>query len=120
SIGKAVRRGANSAADEAGGFAQRLRNFFNVDLSDKGASMMNSLAAGIRAAAGGPISAALWAMNQISGLMQNSPAKWGPFSGKGYMLIRGQITMNDFAKGIRDAAPNAIGSTLKEIGRAHV
>src|SRR5690606_11038774 len=66
SIGKAVRRGANRAADEAGGFAQRLRNFFNVDLSDKGASMMTSLAAGIRAAAGGPISAALWAMNQIS------------------------------------------------------
>src|SRR5690606_25777469 len=75
------------------------------------------LAAGIRAAASGPINAALWAMNQISGLMQNSPAKWGPFSGKGYTLIRGQITMNDFAKGIRDAAPNAVGSTLRAMAR---
>lgn len=112
-LGKAIRRGASRAAEEASGFANRLKGFFDVDLSSKGASMMNSLASGIRAAAGGPISAALWAMQQVSGLMQNSPAKWGPFSGKGYTLIRGQVTMNDFARGIRDAAPNAIGSTLK-------
>src|SRR5690606_41628311 len=76
SIGKEIRSGSTRAARQASGFAQRLRNFFSVDMSDKGASMMNSLAAGIRAAASGPINAALWAMNQIAGLMQNSPAKW--------------------------------------------
>src|SRR5690606_9115801 len=113
SIGKEIRSGSNRAANEARGFAQRLQNFFNVDLSGKGASMMNSLPPVIRAAAAGPISAGLWDMSQISGSMQNAPSKWGPFSRKGYTLIRGQITMNVFARGIREAAPNAIGSTLK-------
>src|SRR5690606_16542949 len=35
-LAKAVRRGANRAAEAASGFANRIQNFFSIDLSGKG------------------------------------------------------------------------------------
>src|SRR5690606_22578282 len=108
-----VRNGSSRAANAASDFASKLASYFNVDLSGKGAAMMNSLAIGIRGAMSGPAGAMAEAMSLIAGYMQNSPAKWGPFSGRGYTLIRGQITMDDFATGIKNATPHVTDATAR-------
>src|SRR5690606_13471013 len=41
----------------------------------------------------------------VRGALPNSPAKYGPLSGKGYPLILGRNVSNFVARGIRDATP---------------
>lgn len=41
-------------------------------------------------------------MSDLRGLFPFSPAKWGPFSGKGYTTYSGRALMEDFGNGIMD------------------
>jgi phage-related protein len=56
-----------------------------------------------------------WVIGQVKGVVQSirnffpfSPAKTGPFSGKGYTTYSGRALIKDWAKGIEDEAPTAI------------
>lgn len=47
-------------------------------------------------------------LNSVSGLFPHSPAKFGPFSGKGYTLYSGRALIEDWAKGITEGTPEAV------------
>ncbi len=79
---------------------------------------INSKIAGIRAAASAAAAAA-------RGFFPGSPAKEGPFSGRGYILFSGQALSRDFAAGIRsqirvaaaasDQLARAVGANLNSV-----
>lgn len=54
-------------------------------------------------------------LERIRAAFPFSPAKWGPFSGRGYTLYSGQALIRDFAKGIRSqngVVDEALSDTL--------
>jgi len=65
----------------------------------------------------GPLgNAASKLMEWVSDFLPSSPAKKGPFSGRGWTPYRGQALAEGFASGIASGAPAAIGSTEAMMG----
>lgn len=115
---KGVSKGVSSAVSAAAALPGRIRAAISMDLFGSGTSAMNSFAAGIRSAAAGAKAAAAAAMRAVRGLFGSSPAKEGPFSGRGWTLYSGLALIDDFAKGISKAAPGAtraINSAMSKI-----
>lgn len=57
-------------------------------------------------------------VNMIAGWLPGSPAKRGPFSGKGYVLLRGERISEDLAQGIMNTAgqaQKALSSMVSEL-----
>jgi phage-related protein len=75
-----------------------------------GRAMMQGLIDGIKGMGQSVINAALGVVNSVRNLLPFSPAKTGPFSGKGYTLYSGRALMEDWAKGIEQGASAAIGA----------
>ena len=77
-----------------------VTEFFNG-----GKALVNGLADGIRSAVSSGVlgRAASSAMSVVSAYIPHSPAKKGPFSGKGWTLYSGEAIVNDLAKGMRRA-----------------
>lgn len=77
-----------------------VTEFFNG-----GRAIVNGLADGIRSAVSSGVlgRAASSAMSVVSAYIPHSPAKKGPFSGKGWTLYSGEAIVNDLAKGMRRA-----------------
>ena len=77
-----------------------VTEFFNG-----GRALVNGLADGIRSAVSSGVlgRAASSAMSVVSAYIPHSPAKKGPFSGKGWTLYSGEAIVNDLAKGMRRA-----------------
>lgn len=77
-----------------------VTEFFNG-----GRALVNGLADGIRNAVSSGVlgRAASSAMSVVSAYIPHSPAKKGPFSGKGWTLYSGEAIVNDLAKGMRRA-----------------
>lgn len=69
-------------------------------LYNVGKSIMEGLANGIKAAADVPKKAMEGALNKLKNLLPRSPAKEGPFSGKGWTLYSGQSIMDGLSEGI--------------------
>jgi phage-related protein len=77
-------------------------------LFNSGRAMMQGLVDGIKSMAQTVVNQALSVVKQVRDLLPFSPAKTGPFSGKGYTLYSGQALMEDWAKGIEEGAPSAV------------
>ena len=77
-----------------------VTEFFNG-----GRALVNGLADGIRSAVSSGVlgRAASSAMSVVSAYIPHSPAKKGPFSGKGWTLYSGEAIVNDLARGMRRA-----------------
>jgi tape measure domain-containing protein len=73
-------------------------------LYDAGGKIMQGLIDGIRNQINSVKSAVSDVMNAARNLMPFSPAKEGPFSGKGYTTFSGMAMMKDLAKGIEQSA----------------
>lgn len=73
-------------------------------LWSSGYSMISGLANGIRAGIGNAVGAASDAVSAVRNLFPFSPAKEGPFSGRGYTTFSGKALMGDFAKSIEETA----------------
>lgn len=71
-------------------------------LTGAGRSLINGFLGGIRNAWGRVTSFVRNGLTNLRNLLPFSPAKEGPFSGKGYTLYSGQALIGDFAKGIKD------------------
>lgn len=69
-------------------------------LYNAGANMIQSLSRGILSQLGSAVSAAQEVVGAIRDFFPSSPAKRGPFSGRGYTLYSGQKLMTDFGRGI--------------------
>lgn len=94
-------------AATATGFPQVLRNAIG-DLSTllvhAGESLITGFINGMKNMFGSAVGAAKGLLSDIADLFPHSPAKKGPFSGKGHTFYSGQALMNDFAKGMEVAA----------------
>lgn len=89
---------------------------FGSMLVGAGQALVNGLAQGIRNAAGGPINAIKDVVNRVRNYLPFSPAKEGPFSGKGWTPYSGQAMMEGLAQGINRAADiprSAINNALQ-------
>ncbi len=69
-------------------------------LFSSGAAMIRGLARGIRSGFGAAISAAKSGLSKLRSFFPFSPAKEGPFSGRGYVTYSGLALTRDFANSI--------------------
>jgi hypothetical protein len=90
-------------------------------LFNAGKSIIEGLIKGIGSMAGAVKDAVGGIVKSARDLLPFSPAKEGPFSGKGWTLYSGQALMEGFAKGILsggDSAHNALNSVLTGMNMA--
>lgn len=87
-------------------------------LYNSGRSLLQGFVNGIKSMIGAPANAVKGALSKARNLLPFSPAKEGPFSGRGWTLYSGHSLMYGLAQGIkdrsgdaRDAMSNALGST---------
>lgn len=105
-IAPAARKGAGDAAGAFRGIGGRIAASIG-NLSSVGASIAAQLAAGMRSGIGGVGAAAVALAAAARRKMPSSPAKEGPFSGRGYPLLLGRKLSDDFAAGMRAGIPAA-------------
>jgi hypothetical protein len=91
---------------------------FGGAMRSAGLSVGASFAQGLAEA--GPLvqSSASALMGIAKAFFPNSPAKEGPFSGKGWVLYSGQVIGQDFAKGLNDSTGvvvDAAGSMMQQV-----
>lgn len=82
-------------------------------LVDSGRAMIQGLADGIRGAVGAALDAAKGVVDKVRGLFPFSPAKEGPFSGRGYTTYSGKALMTDWGAGMLDAAARPQGAAKR-------
>lgn len=84
-----------------------------------GRSLVEGFAAGIRAGIGSAVSAAGEVVSAVRNLFPFSPAKEGPFSGKGWVLYSGISIGDAFAAGIRVRIPDVRSAAQDMTAAAH-
>ena len=91
----------------------RIRGFFadaGSWLVSSGQSIIDGLVSGIQGAIGGAISAVSGAVQSIRDLFPFSPAKIGPFSGRGWVLYSGMSIADAMAEGFERRTPAMVGA----------
>lgn len=87
----------------------------------KGKALIQGFINGIKAMAGKVSSAAHGIVSSVTKFLPGSPAKTGPLSGKGYVKLRAQRFMTDFAKGLENGRKEPVAAlygTVNPIARA--
>jgi len=107
-LSQTVADGSRKAADKASGFESRIKHWFNIDLSSSGFSLMQSFAQGIASGQGIIGSTINTALSAAKNYFPQSPAKTGPFSGRGYTTFSGMALVKDFAGAIEKSTPHAV------------
>lgn len=108
----AVRGGVNNAAAETNTLPSRV-NLGNLGyvLYSSGQSLIGGFISGMQSMIGAAMQTAAGIMSILASFFPHSPAKRGPFSGRGYTTWSGRALVSDFAGGmmsnmnlVRDAA----------------
>jgi hypothetical protein len=92
-------------------------------LYSKGRSLVQGFINGIASMIGAVASKARSVVGAVTKFLPGSPAKEGPLSGKGYVLLRARRFMNDFAQGIEDGSQKptaALAGAVNPLARAVV
>lgn len=92
-------------------------------LTSAGRALIQGFINGIKAMAGKVTGTVKGIVGSVSRFLPGSPAKEGPLSGKGYVKLRAQRFMGDFAKGIekaRQSPVKAITAATGSLGRTAV
>ena len=100
--------GVNTVIEFVRSIPSSILNFFNNAgnlLINAGKSIIDGLIKGIKNAAKGAVDAVKNVVSSIRDFFPFSPAKDGPFSGKGYTTYSGRALMKGFADGIAKQAP---------------
>lgn len=84
-------------------------------LFSKGKALIQGFINGIKSMAGAVSGAAHSIVSSVTKYLPGSPAKVGPLSGRGYVYLRAQRFMQDFAKGMDKGAPVTIGAIKRNI-----
>ncbi|WP_190821957.1 hypothetical protein [Saccharopolyspora pogona] len=103
----AARDGARRTANEAGRMpaeAKKAMGDVGGALKGSGRSLVDGFISGMQGMISSVKSAARSIVSAARGFFPNSPAKEGPFSGKGYTTYSGRALATDFAKGIESRA----------------
>lgn len=88
-------------------------------LLDSGKALIRGFAQGITNAGKDAYDAAKGVVGKVRNLFPFSPAKEGPFSGKGYTLHSGKKLIRDLAKGIDQGGSAAITSVSNVLDKMH-
>lgn len=112
--------------DEAVAFVRSIPGRILDALGDLGSLLLNSGRSLIQGLWNGISSMAGWIKDRISGLLGSirnlwpfSPAKEGPFSGKGWVLYSGISIGEAFGEGIRQSGAGAIAAARNMLGGVH-
>lgn len=106
-ISSAVSSGISRVVGVVRGLPGRVRGALGSlgsTLYSSGLSLISGFARGITAGIGNAVSAASSAVGAVRNLFPFSPAKEGPFSGRGYTTFSGAALMRDFAESVKDTA----------------
>ncbi|WOT03369.1 hypothetical protein [Corynebacterium pyruviciproducens] len=79
-------------------------------LLSSGKALIQGFINGIKSMVGAAKDAVSGVLNAVRGAFPFSPAKWGPFSGRGYTTYSGKALMEGFAEGISSGAGSAVGA----------
>lgn len=79
-------------------------------LLSSGKALIQGFINGIKSMIGAAKDAVSGVLNAVRGAFPFSPAKWGPFSGRGYTTYSGKALMEGFAEGISSGAGSAVGA----------
>ena len=116
---------ASNAVNGLGSIVSGIKNVVVNALSgagtwlvESGKSIINGLVSGIKNAIGGAVSAVSGALSSIRDLFPFSPAKKGPFSGRGWVLYSGRSIPTAFAQGVEDNAGKAEAAVRDVMRRA--
>lgn len=106
-----VRNSFSNVIDFVKSIPSRILNMFSNAgswLLNSGKNMIAGFTNGITNAFGNAVDAVKRGVEKVRRFLPFSPAKEGPFSGKGYTTYSGQALIRDFGEGIADASPEAI------------
>lgn len=102
----------SSVSEKVRGIIDSIKGFFSGAgswLYDAGRKIIQGLVDGIKGMADAAKNAAKGVMDKVRNLMPFSPAKEGPFSGKGWTLYSGQSMIQGLAQGIQKEGRNIQG-----------
>lgn len=119
SIVGAIKEKFNEAVGLAKGLMKRVVDALgNVGskLYNAGKSLIQGFINGIKDMIGAAGNAAKSVIDKVTGFFPGSPAKEGPLSGRGYVLLRAQRFMDDFATGIDKGAQLPVQATQGVVG----
>lgn len=85
-------------------------------LFNAGKSLIQGFIDGIKHMIGAAGNAAQSVIDKVTGFFPGSPAKEGPLSGHGYVLLRAQRMMQDMAKGIEKGSQLPVQATAGVVG----
>lgn len=85
-------------------------------LYGKGQAIIRGFINGIASMIGAVKAKAQSVVSAVTRFLPGSPAKEGPLSGKGYVLLRARRFMNDFAQGIEDGSQKPRAALLGSVG----
>lgn len=109
----------SSALSQVKGIWGNIAGWFaSIDLSGAGQAMIQSLIDGIGSMVGKAKAKVDEVVSSIRDFFPSSPAKTGPFSGRGYTTYSGQALMDDFAKGMLNESGNITRAANTAIGGA--
>lgn len=86
-------------------------------LADAGRKIVQGLINGIKSMVGAAGNAIKGVVDNIRSFLPFSPAKQGPFSGRGYTTFSGVALIEGLAEGIRSAAPEAVAAIEDVVGQ---
>lgn len=115
-----ISQGINDAVGVVGTFPGAVQNSLgsiSSVLIGSGASLINGLIVGIKSREYAAREAAAAVMRVIAGMLPSSPAKEGPFSGRGWTPYRGVALMEGFAQGMMRGLPE-LHDTAERITRS--
>lgn len=99
----AASNGINNVMSVVRGIKGKITGLFSAAgswLLGAGKAIIQGLTNGIKNAIGGAVDAVKGGLSKIRNLLPFSPAKEGPFSGRGYTTYSGAAMMEDFARSI--------------------
>ena len=114
-IKSAASNGINGVVSVVTGIKDKIVGFFSGAgswLSSAGSAIVNGLADGIRGAVSAATGAISGVLDAVKSFLPHSPAKRGPFSGKGWTLYSGQSITTALAEGIAGKTRVATNAAL--------
>ena len=111
-IKSAAKSGVDAVYNTVKSIKDKILGFFagaGEWLVNSGKAMLDGLERGISNAIGGVVNTVKGGLEKIRGLFPFSPAKYGPFSGHGWVLYSGISIAEALGEGFARAVPGAVG-----------
>lgn len=119
-VGSAFRSGVTTAINFVRTIPQQIMGIFSNAKSllfNSGKALIDGLVSGIKSAIGGAVDAVGGALSAIRDLFPFSPAKKGPFSGRGWVLYSGMSIMDALGEGATKQSASAVRAYSEAVNK---